>query len=147
MAHHKSTIKRIKTNAKANLRNSNYKSQLRTMLKSFFKIEDKAAAETAVERYRAYLTQTQQLVGSAEKDKESLAEKMATALLEHQYIFSVIYEELPAEPRVVVPTVIEVAQQHYKDVVQFLSRKKKGALFFKEEDVLMLQQRCRHFFR
>ena len=104
-------------------------------VEAMIKIEDQAAAETAVERYRAYLTQTQQLISSADKNKESLAETMATALLEHQYIFSVIYEELPAGPRIVVPTVIEIAQQHYQDVIQFLSRKKKGALFFKEEEV------------
>lgn len=104
-------------------------------VEAMIKIEDKAAAETAVERYRGYITQAQQLVSDADEDKESLAETMATALLEHQYIFSVVYEELPVEPRVVVPTVIEIAQRHYKDAVQFLSRKKKGALFFKEEEV------------
>lgn len=104
-------------------------------VEAMVKIEDTAAAETAVERYREYITRAQQLMQSADKNKESLAEKMATALLEHQYILSVIYEELPAGPRVVVPTVIKVAQQHYQDVIQFLSRKKKGALFFKEEEV------------
>lgn len=104
-------------------------------IEAMVKIEDKAAAETAVERYRVYLTRARQLIASGVEDKESLAERMATALLEHQYIFSVIYEELPATPRIVVPIVIGVAQQHYTDVVQFLSRKKKGALFFKEEEV------------
>lgn len=104
-------------------------------VEAMVKIENLAAAETAVKRYREYLTRAQQLLGSAAENKESLAETMATALLEHQYILSVIYEELPAGPRIVVPTVIEVAQQHYQDVIQFLSRKKKGALFFKEEEV------------
>jgi hypothetical protein len=104
-------------------------------VEAMIKIEDKAAAETAVERYREYITRAQQLISNADENKESLAETMATALLEHQYILSIIHEELPAEPRVIVPAVIEVAQQHYQDVIQFLSRKKKGALFFKEEEV------------
>jgi hypothetical protein len=104
-------------------------------VEAMVKTEDTAAAETAVERYREYITRAQQLIRSVDKNKESLAETMATALLEHQYILSVIYEELPVGPRVLVPIVIEVAQQHYQDVIQFLSRKKKGALFFKEEEV------------
>ncbi len=104
-------------------------------VEAMVKIEDKVAAATAVERYQEYITRAQQLIGNADEDKESLAETMATALLEHQYILSVIYEELPAGPRVVVLTVIEAAQKQYQDVIQFLSRKKKGALFFKEEEV------------
>jgi hypothetical protein len=60
---------------------------------------------------------------------------MANALLEHQYILSVIYEELPARSRAVVPQVIAAAQERYQDVTKILPPKKKGALFFREEEV------------
>jgi hypothetical protein len=60
---------------------------------------------------------------------------VATALLEHQYILSVIYEELPAAARPVVLQVIGGAQERYQDVTKLLPSKKKGALFFKEEEV------------
>ena len=39
-------------------------------VEAMIKIEDKAAAETAVERYRGYITQAQQLVSDAEKDED-----------------------------------------------------------------------------
>ncbi len=45
MAHHKSAIKRIKTNEKARLRNRHKISTLRTELKKFFALLDTGTAE------------------------------------------------------------------------------------------------------
>src|SRR5262245_19644904 len=106
-------------------------------LEAMVKAEDAAAAETAAGRYQAYVDRAQSIVNEATEPatKEALAESMATALLEHQYILSVIYEELPAGTRAVVPRVITMAQDRYQGIAKLLPPKKKGALFFKEEEV------------
>ncbi len=45
MAHHKSAIKRIKTNEKARLRNRHQRSTMRTEVKKFFYLLDTGTAE------------------------------------------------------------------------------------------------------
>jgi len=104
-------------------------------LEAMVKAEKADAAKIAAERYRLYIDRAQQLMVESTKDKEVLADLMANALLEHQYILSVIYEELPATTRSIVPEVIAAAQERYQAVTKLLSPKKKGALFFKEEEV------------
>jgi hypothetical protein len=104
-------------------------------LEAMVKAEKAEAAKIAAERYRLYMDRAQQLTTENTSDKESLADLMANAFLEHQYILSVIYEELPASTRAVVPEVIASAQERYQIVTKLLSPKKKGALFFKEEEV------------
>lgn len=104
-------------------------------LEAMIMLENTAAAESAADHYRLYLERARQILDQGLADKESLAEGMANALLEHQYILSVIYEELPAGARAAVPRVISLAQQQYVDVAGSLPPKKKGALFFKEEEV------------
>jgi len=104
-------------------------------LEAMIKAEKAEAAKIAAERYRLYVDRAQQLTTENASDKELLADLMANAFLEHQYILSVIYEELPASTRAVVPQVIAAAQERYQSVTKLLSPKKKGALFFKEEEV------------
>lgn len=104
-------------------------------LEAMVKAEKAEAARSAVERYRLYTDRARQLTTDSTSDKESLADLMANALLEHQYMLSVIYEELPASTRVVVLEVIAAAREKYQVVAKLLSPKKKGALFFKEEEV------------
>jgi len=104
-------------------------------LEAMVKAENAPAAETAASRYRLYIDRARQLVTDDNIDKESLAEPIANALLEHQYILSVIYEELPINTRPVVLQVTATAHERYQEVTRFLSPKKKGALFFKEEEV------------
>jgi Domain of unknown function (DUF5667) len=106
-------------------------------LEAMVKAENASAAEIAAGRYREYVDQAQRVLsdGTETMTKEALAEAMANALLEHQYILSVIYEELPTSTRAVVPRVITTAQERYQDITKLLPPKKKGALFFKEEEV------------
>jgi len=106
-------------------------------VEAMVKAENVPAAEVAAGQYRTYLDRAQSLIAADTEPttKEALAEMMATALLEHQYILSVIYEELPAATRLIVPQVIAVAQEHYQGITKLLPAKKKGALFFKEEEV------------
>src|SRR5215813_2841477 len=106
-------------------------------LEAMIKAENTPAAEIAAGRYREYVDRAQRLINeqTGTMSKETLAEVMANALLEHQYILSVIYEELPASTRAVVPRVIATAQERYQNITKLLPPKKKGALFFKEEEV------------
>jgi hypothetical protein len=104
-------------------------------LEAMVKAEKADAAKTAAERYRRYADRAQQLTVENTNDKGSLADIMANAFLEHQYILSVIYEELPVSTRAVALEVIAAAQEKYQAVVKLLSPKQKGALFFKEEEV------------
>jgi|GEM_PF-1135435 len=104
-------------------------------VEAMIRAENSAAAATAAGRYRDYLERTKQLVSNEAADKESLAEQFATALLEHQYILSVIYPELPVSTRAGVLQAITTAHEQYQEVVKLLPPKKKGALFFKEEEV------------
>jgi len=106
-------------------------------VEAMVKAENVPAAEIAAGQYRTYLDRAQHLIAAETEPatREALAEMMATALLEHQYILSVIYEELPAATRPIVPQVITVAQEHYQNITKLLPPKKKGALFFKEEEV------------
>src|SRR5262249_12248210 len=104
-------------------------------LEAMVKAEKAEAAKIAAERYHLYVDRAQQLTVESTKDKEVLADLMANALLEQQYILSVIYEDLPASTRSIVPEVITAAQERYQAVTKLLPPKKKGALFFKEEEV------------
>ncbi len=104
-------------------------------LEAMTKAENTTAATTAVERYRAYVDRVKDLVANETTDKEVLVEQFATVLLEHQYIVSVIYPELPAGTRAVVLQVATIARDHYQEIAKLLPQKKKGALFFKEEEV------------
>ena len=104
-------------------------------LEAMVKAEKADAAKIATERYHLYMDRAQQLTSDSASEKETLAESMANGLLEHQYMLSVIYEELPASTRTVILQVIATAQEKYPVMTKLLSPKKKGALFFKEEEV------------
>lgn len=104
-------------------------------LEAMVKAENAAAAAIAAERYRAYLDRAKHLLNDTSDEKETLNEQIAIALLEHQYILSVIYPELPVSSRMIVTQVATAAQKQYQDTAMLLPAKKKGALFFKEEEV------------
>ncbi len=104
-------------------------------VEAMVKAENSAAAATAAERYTAYLDRAEEVVKNDTGETEALAEMLATALLEHQYILSVIYAELPVSTRSVVRQTITTAHERYQAVAKLLPPKKKGAFFFKEEEV------------
>ena len=104
-------------------------------VEAMVKAENSAAAATAAERYTAYLDRAEGVVKNDTGETEALAEMLASALLEHQYILSVIYTELPASTRSVVRQTITAAHERYQAIAKLLSPKKKGAFFFKEEEV------------
>lgn len=109
-------------------------------LEAMVKGENAQAAQTAVERYRVYLDRARTLVAEQNEagQKEALAETAATALLEHQYILSVIYPDLTSVPKVsrqILLTTATMIGERYKEIAALMPAKKKGALFFKEEEV------------
>jgi len=104
-------------------------------VEAMIKAENAVAAATAMERYQEYLARVQEVVKNSKNETEALADTLATALLEHQYILSVIYPELPVSTRAVALQTITTAHEYYQEVAKLLSSKKKGALFFKEEEV------------
>ncbi len=109
-------------------------------LEAMVKAENAQAAQTAVERYHVYLDRAKTLVTEQSEagQKETLAETLATALLEHQYILSVIYPDLTTAPkasRQILLTTATAIGERYKEIAALMLAKKKGALFFKEEEV------------
>ncbi|MGE0825704.1 MAG: DUF5667 domain-containing protein [Candidatus Binatia bacterium] len=104
-------------------------------LEAMVKTENVAAAKIAAEYYQHYIDRATELIAEDAPDKEALTETLAAALLEHQYILSVIYEELPVSTRAIVPLTITAAKERYDEVAARLSPKKRGAFFFKEEEV------------
>lgn len=106
-------------------------------LEAMVKAENVQAAQVAADRYQSYLTRAKALVDeeSDQTKKEAFAENMMNALLEHRYILSVDYPELPASTRTPILKVAADAGEQYQEVGKLLPVKKKGALFFKEEEV------------
>lgn len=106
-------------------------------LEAMIKSNQSQAAQTAVVWYQTYLAQAKAVLDeqAASPQKEALAERAATALLEQQYILATIYPDLPFRTRQIVLTTAAAAGAQYQEVVKLLPAKKKGAFFFKEEEV------------
>jgi hypothetical protein len=106
-------------------------------LEAMVKANNKEAAQTAADWRQTYLKRAQALI-EAQTDqakKEEFADRTANALLEQQYILSIDYPDLPAQSRQLVLAIAINIGKQYQDVVKLLPAKKKGALFFKEEEV------------
>jgi hypothetical protein len=98
--------------------------------------ENASAAKTAVGAYTRYLdTAAQALESHSQAARVNLNLEFANTLLEHQYIVSVNYLDLPRDARVLMLEAMRVADSHYGKVSSLLDRKVKESLFFKEEKV------------
>jgi hypothetical protein len=106
-------------------------------LEAMIKVNNNEAAQIAAEWRQTYSKRIQVLLDEQTdpSQKEVLAETTANALLEQQYILSVDYPDLPAQSRQLVLQIATDIGKQYQDVVKLLPAKKKGALFFKEEEV------------
>ncbi len=108
-------------------------------------VQNTAAAQIATDQYWSYIDRAEQAIATPPGEQEEisqgrveLVERLATALLEHQYVLTIIYTELPKLPleaRSVLREVFTIAQKRYAAVADRLPRKTRGALFFKEEEV------------
>lgn len=113
--------------------------------------QNTAAAQIATDQYWYYIGRAEQAIATRTGEQEEkgqggveLLERLATDLLEHQYILTIIYTdltdltkqpELPSESRNVLRKVFTTAQKRYATIADRLPRKTRGALFFKEEEV------------
>ena len=101
--------------------------------------QDTTAARTALAQYWYYIDRAEQALPKAadgqDEDTIGLIETLTTNLLEHQYILSIIHTDLPVESRGILREVFTTAQERYPRLADRLPRKKRGALFFKEEEV------------
>ena len=97
------------------------------------------AAQIAVDQYWHYVDQAEQAIpeGESKRDEASVAliETLTKNLLEHQYILTIIHTDLPTGSRSVLRDLFTTAQKRYPTIADRLPRKKRGALFFKEEEV------------
>lgn len=93
-----------------------------------------AGAARAVAAYRDRLACAASAVAAAGPQSGTLAERLATALLEHQYIVSTGYMDRPRDARRVIAQMIAVAAALYADTVAGLSAQRRESLFFREEE-------------
>lgn len=94
------------------------------------------SADVAIVAYRKYIGIAADVVATEGAIRSSeLAQKFAIALLEHQYIISVNYLDLPRESRPIIAQVIEAAVAEYERNSPRLNEAFKATLFFKEEEV------------
>ena len=104
-------------------------------IEAMVRAENTVATTTAATQYLHYIDHAKAVIDKTPDETDTLADALATALLEHQYILSVLYPELPVSTRANVLQTIAAAQERYQEIAKRLSAKKKGALFFKEEEV------------
>lgn len=102
--------------------------------------ENVDAAHVAVKHYWRYVARAEQAALSAspsrtESSADELIEVVAVALLEQQYILTVLYPDLPATSRSVIRDLLHQAQQRYEAVADRLPRTVRGPLVFKENEV------------
>ena len=102
-------------------------------------VQDIAAARVALEQYWYYIDWAEQALPQAEdvqnEETSALVETLTIHLLEHQYILTIIHTDLSVESRGILREVFTTAQSRYPRIADRLPRKKRGALFFKEEEV------------
>ncbi len=101
--------------------------------------QDAAAAQVALDQYWYYIDRAEQALPPATDRQEeatiALVETLTTHLLEHQYILTIIHTDLSVASRGILREVLTTAQKRYPRIADRLPRKKRGALFFKEEEV------------
>jgi Domain of unknown function (DUF5667) len=105
-------------------------------IEGLIRADNPTAARPAITAYASHLTQASALLASGdatEHEKQLLS--FANVLLEHQYIVSTDYLDLPRESRGVLAETIKLAAKHYTDAKAQLPRRTRDSLFFKEEEV------------
>lgn len=98
--------------------------------------EAPAAADVAAAHYASYLDELDAFVRAQAADTGTdFAARHAQLLLEHQYLASLEYLDLPATPRPRLAAVMAAVGERYTALVAGLPRAFRDAQFFKEEEV------------
>lgn len=100
------------------------------------KREQVAATAVASRAYGDALARTvASIAQAAAGERPRLREQLAKALLEHQYIVSVDYLDLPRASRTALAAIVDDASRHYAAVRALLPSAVVAAAFFREEEV------------
>lgn len=103
---------------------------------ALIRADDAEQAGLAIVAYTSHLVQASAIVNDLEEVARPAASlALAMALLEHQYIVSTDYLDLPRESRAVLADVMRTAATHYAGARARLTRRTQDSLFFKEEEV------------
>ncbi|MCB1748587.1 MAG: hypothetical protein KDK06_15515, partial [Gammaproteobacteria bacterium] len=98
--------------------------------------EKPGPANVAIDAWLAHVdAATAEIDALAPKARAAAAGRLANALLEHQYLMSIGYLDLPRDTRTVIGRVMAAARAHYDTLVAGLPQAFKDAQFFKEEEV------------
>ncbi len=101
--------------------------------------ENSNAAKTAIDQYWNYLRRAKDSIpphiGQKQKKVYEMTETLTNHLLEHQYILTIIYYDLPVTSRPLLKAFFRDSQEFYPTVADQMPRKSRGSLFFKEEEV------------
>jgi Domain of unknown function (DUF5667) len=112
-------------------------------LEAMIRAGDRASALIAIAQYQHYLDRALTTLAAVENaSPEGVTEKLAVALLEHQYIVTYDYLDLPRDARPVALKLIESAAQAYLQLRAQLPRRTQESLFFKEEEVRWSRQQA-----
>lgn len=92
-------------------------------------------AAVAAERYRGHVKAIRQTAETAPDDTAGeLRQALAEALLEHQYMLSVEYPELPADGRQVLADIVSASMRDYAAIRASLPQDSRDMLYFKQEE-------------
>jgi hypothetical protein len=92
------------------------------------------AARPAVDDYGALVTAAADEVGTLGEASHTRALALAGTLLEHRYIVSTEYLDLPRNARRSLAPLMELAAAQYARLRQGFSRREQESLFFREEE-------------
>ncbi|MSR15450.1 MAG: hypothetical protein EXR86_13005 [Gammaproteobacteria bacterium] len=112
-------------------------------LEAMIRAGNLAAAEISIDHYRHYIQHAEAALAKvAPQASADVTLKFATALLEHQFIITSDYLDLPRDSRRVAAGMIETAAKAYANLRAQLPRRIQESLFFKEEEVRWSRQQA-----
>lgn len=103
---------------------------------TMIKAGDASSAAVAIDVYRDYIERAAATIVDDPADAVvDRRHRFIAALLEHIYIMSLEYLDMPLEIRAAVSPVFTSTMDHYDAQSAELSKREKDALFFKEEEI------------
>ena len=103
---------------------------------TMIKAHDADAASFAMGLYGDYVERASAIVGGAQVSRAAeRRHRFINALLEHVYIMSVDYLDMPLEIRTRLSPLFATAMRHYDAQSALLPKGEKDALFFKEDEI------------
>ncbi len=102
---------------------------------AMIKTQNPLAASIAMRHYGGYIARVAAIIERAEPPITAHRHRFINALLEHLYIMSVDYLDMPLGIRTSLSPLFANTLQHFEAQSARLSKGEKAALFFKEEEI------------